>query len=118
MHSAQELRLQDKLALLVFLRRLVRLVVLPANRMLALAALDVTHHVSACRHVALHRFFLDDVDHSGEEICFAVLAAEVLDALAQLGNAGLARQPSGKARHRSGPGRASEAGRDKESDLQ
>lgn len=79
--STQELGLQDELALLVLLTRLVRLIVLPADRLLALAAGDVAHNVAARRHVALAGLAHFDVDDGVEEEGFAVLAAEVLDFL-------------------------------------
>lgn len=77
-NRAQQFGLQDVLPLLVLLRRLVRLVVLPAHRLLALTAADIPHHVAAGRHVALYGIGLRDVDDGGEEVGFTVLAAEVL----------------------------------------
>ena len=81
-HGAEQLRLEDELALLVLLARLVRLVVFPADRLLALPAVDVTHDVAARRHVAFAGIGLGDVDDAVEEVCFSMLAAEVLDELA------------------------------------
>ncbi len=78
MHSAQELRLQYIHSFFVFLRLLVRLVVLPADCLLALLAADVANDMSARCHAALGRFGLVDVDDRFEEIGFAMLAAEVL----------------------------------------
>lgn len=75
---AKPLRLEDELALLVLLARLVRLVVLPPDRLLALPARNVPHNVPPRRHVALARLARVDVDHRVEEVCLAVLAAEVL----------------------------------------
>lgn len=75
---AQQLRLQDELALLVLLTRFVRLVVLPPHCLLALLADDVAHLVPARCHVPLHGFGLRGVDDGVEEEGFAVLAAEVL----------------------------------------
>ena len=77
-HSGQELRLQDELALLVLLRSLVRLVILPPHRLFALSAVDIPYEVPPRRHVALHGFCLGDVYDGGEEVGFAVLAAEGL----------------------------------------
>jgi hypothetical protein len=76
----QELRLKDELALLVLLARLVRLVVLPADRLVALLARYVAHDVAPRRHVALAGLPLLDVDDAVEEVRFAMLAAEVLGA--------------------------------------
>jgi hypothetical protein len=76
--GAEQLRLQDELSFLVLLARLVGLVVLPADRLLALAALDVAHYVTARGHVALVRVGLGDVDDAVEQVRLAVLAAEVL----------------------------------------
>lgn len=77
-NRAQQLGFQDILALLVLLRVLVRLVVFPADGFFALPAVDVTYHVLAGRHLALHGFGLRDVDDGVEEVGFSVLAAEVL----------------------------------------
>lgn len=77
-HRAEQLGLEYELAFLVLLARLVRLVVLPAHRLLALPAHDVAHNVPARRHVALRGVGLRDVHDAAEEVGFAVLAAEVL----------------------------------------
>jgi hypothetical protein len=74
---AEQLVFENKLAFLVLLAALVRLVVLPPHRLFALSTLDVSHDVSARRHVALARLASLDVYDCVEEICFAVLAAEV-----------------------------------------
>lgn len=58
----QELGLEDELALLVLLGSLVGLVVLPAHRLLALAAGDVADDVAAGGHVALRGLASVDVD--------------------------------------------------------
>lgn len=76
--GAQEFSLEDELALLVLLAALVGLVVLPADRLLALAARDVAHDVAARGHVALAGLARLDVDDGVEEEGLAVLAAEVL----------------------------------------
>jgi len=78
-HHTQKLLFEDKLALLVFLTALVCLIVLPSYRFLALSASNIAHDVSTGRHAALYSFALCDVDDSVEEVCFPVLASEVLD---------------------------------------
>lgn len=78
-HHTEELLFQDKFALLVLLAALVCLVVLPSYRFLALSAGDITHNVSAGCHAAFNSFTLCDVDDIIEEVCFAMLASEVLD---------------------------------------
>lgn len=75
---AEQLGLEDELALLVLLAVLVRLVVLPADRLLALLAGNVAHDVAARRHVTLARLAGVDVDHVVEEIRLTMLTAEVL----------------------------------------
>lgn len=75
---AEQLGLEDELALLVFLARLVGLVVLPADRLLALLAGDVADDVAPRRHAALRRLARVDVDDRVEQVSFAVLTAEVL----------------------------------------
>lgn len=74
----QQLGLEDELALLVLLARLVGAVVLPAHRLLALLARDVPHDMPASRHAALRRLARVHVDDRVEEVGLAVLAAEVL----------------------------------------
>lgn len=74
----QQLSLQDELALLILLRRLVRAVVLPPDGSLTLPAADIAHDVATRRHVALVGLAQLDVDDDVEEVGFAVLAAEVL----------------------------------------
>ncbi len=75
---AQQLGLEDELALLVLLGALERLIVLPPHRLLALAAHDVADNVAARRHVALARLARVDVDHRIEEVRLAMLSSEVL----------------------------------------
>jgi len=70
--------LEDELPLLVFFAALVGLVVLPADDILALSALDVAHNVATRRHVALARLPRFDIDNCVEEVGLAVLAAEIL----------------------------------------
>lgn len=77
-HGAQQLRLEDELALFVLLRRLVRAVVLPANNLVALPAGNVAHNVSAGRHAAVAGLAEVDVDDLAEQKGLAMLAAEVL----------------------------------------
>ena len=75
---AQKLRLKDEFPLLVLLRTLIRLIVLPSHRLLALPTMDIAHDVAARRHVTLAGLAFGDVDDGVEEVGFAVLAAEVL----------------------------------------
>ena len=77
-HDAQQLGLEDELALLVLFRRLVGLVVLPPDRLAAATAHNVTHNVPARRHIALAGIAGIDIDHGVEQVRFAVLASEVL----------------------------------------
>ena len=77
-HRTQQLRLQYEFAFLVLLRRLVRLVVLPPHRLLALPAHYIPHDVPTRRHVAFAGVRLRNVHDGVEEVGFAVLAAEVL----------------------------------------
>ena len=77
-HRTQQLRLQYEFAFLVLLRRLVRLVVLPPHRLLALPAHYIPHNVPTRRHVAFAGVRLRNVHDGVEEVGFAVLAAEVL----------------------------------------
>jgi hypothetical protein len=77
-NRTQQLRLQDEFPLLVLLARLIRLVILPPNRLPALPTHDVPHDVTAGCHVAFCSFAQGDVDDGVEEEGFAVLAAEVL----------------------------------------
>jgi len=77
-HGTKQLGLENVIPLLVFLRALIRLVVLPPHRLLALPAVDVADDVSARRHVSLDGFGLGDVDDGVEEVGFTVLASEVL----------------------------------------
>lgn len=77
-HRAQQLCLENELALLVLLAGLIGLVVLPADRLLTLATVDVADNVAAGGHVALVGLRLGDVDDAVEQVRLAVLAAEVL----------------------------------------
>lgn len=63
---AQQLSLENKLALLVLLGALIRLVVFPAYRLLALLTIDITHDVSPRRHGPLRGFALFYVYHAVE----------------------------------------------------
>ena len=77
-NRAQQLGLEDVLALLVLLRRLKRLVVLPADRPFTLPAVDIVHDMPARRHAALYCLGLGYVDNCVEEEGFPMLTAEVL----------------------------------------
>lgn len=77
-HLAEQLLLQDELALLVFFGALEGLVILPPDDFFALPTGDVAHGVFASGHIAITRVGGLDVDDAVEEIGFAVLAAEVL----------------------------------------
>lgn len=79
-NGTQQLSLQYVFALLVLFRRFKSLVVLPAYRLLALPAVDVTHHVPARRHVAFNGLGLRNIHHGVEKVGFAVLTAEILRA--------------------------------------
>lgn len=76
--GAQKLFLQDELALFVLFAGFIGLVVLPANSLLALAAVDVAYYVTSRGHVALVGVRLGDVDDGIEEVRLAVLTTEVL----------------------------------------
>ena len=77
-NDTEQFLLEDEFALLVFLTALVCLVVLPSYRFLALSARDVAHNMSSGCHAALYSFALRDVDNFIEEVCFPVLASEIL----------------------------------------
>ena len=77
-YHAEQLRLQDELALLVFLTLLVGLVIFPADGLLAAPTDDVADDVTSSRHIPLDCFRCRDVDHVVEEVRFAMLATEVL----------------------------------------
>ncbi|KAJ3579252.1 hypothetical protein NPX13_g1310 [Xylaria arbuscula] len=72
------LELEDKFPLLVFLVVLERLVVLPADRLLALAAGDVAHNVTPRGHATLRGLTGFDIDDRVEQVSLTMLAAEVL----------------------------------------
>ncbi len=74
----EQLGLKNKLALLVFLRVLIGLVVFPAHRLFALAAGNIADDVSTRRHVSLARLARIDVDNAMEEVGLAMLAPKVL----------------------------------------
>lgn len=77
-HIAEQLGFQDVLALLVFLRVLVCLVVFPTNSLLALLATDISNNMSACCHIPVPCLARHDVDYVVEEKRFAMLASEIL----------------------------------------
>ena len=79
-HHAQQLLLQNELALLVLLRALVGLVVLPPDHLFTLPAGDVSHGVSAGSHVAVAGLRSLGIHHAVEKEGFAMLATEVLRA--------------------------------------
>jgi hypothetical protein len=79
-HLTQQLLLQNILILLILLRALIRTIVLPAHHLATLATRNITHYMTAGRHVALACFSLLDIDDFVEEVGFAVLAAEILRA--------------------------------------
>ena len=80
-HNAKQLLFQNKLSFLVLLRCLVCLVVLPSYGFFALAALDIADNVAACCHASFHGVKGCDVYHRVEEVCFAMLASEVLEGM-------------------------------------
>jgi hypothetical protein len=73
----KQLTLKNEFPLLVLLTGLVRLIVLPPNTLIALLAMDISHHVSTRSHIPLRGFTRPRIDHRAEEICFSMLAAEV-----------------------------------------
>jgi hypothetical protein len=77
-YCAEQLCLEDEFALFVLLTGFIGLVILPAYCLFALPAVNVAYDVSASRHVALVRIGLGDVDDAVKQVCFAVLAAEIL----------------------------------------
>jgi len=74
---AEQLGLEDELALLVLFAGFVGLVVLPTDCFVALTASDVADNVPACRHVTFARLASRHVHDTVEQIRLAVLAAEV-----------------------------------------
>jgi len=76
-HIAEQLGLQDVLSFLIFLARLKRLIILPAYRLVTLSARNISHDVSAGRHVPLTGIAGRDVDDVVKEVCFAMLAPEI-----------------------------------------
>lgn len=77
-HNAEQLLFQDELSFLVLLRGLVCLVVLPPYGFFALTALNIADNVASCGHASFHGVKGCDVHHRVEEVCFAMLASEVL----------------------------------------
>lgn len=74
----QQLCLQNKLPLLILFGLLIGLIILPSDNLLALFTRDIAHNVAARCHVPLHGLGLLDVYDRVEEVCFSVLAAEIL----------------------------------------
>lgn len=77
-HLAEQLCLQYEFALLVLLARLICLVVLPANRLLALLAEYIAYDVSPRCHVAFSSISRSDVHHIVKQVRLAMLTSEVL----------------------------------------
>jgi hypothetical protein len=77
-HIAKQLSLQDVLSFFVLLARLKCLIILPAYRLVALSAGNISHYVSARGHIPLTGIARRDVDDIVEEVCFAMLATEIL----------------------------------------
>jgi hypothetical protein len=75
---AKKLGFKNKLAFLVLLSCLIRLVVFPANRFFALLTGDIPNDVSAGSHIPLAGLARIDVDDTVEEVGFAMLATKVL----------------------------------------
>lgn len=78
-HHAQQFFFQYKFPLFILLTGLVCFVILPAHRLLALPAVNITDNMPSGGHATLHRFRRGNVDDIAEEVCFAMLAAEILD---------------------------------------
>lgn len=77
-HGAEQLCFQDELPFLVLLAGLISLVVFPAYGFLTLSAVNVAYDVTTGGHVALVRLRFGDVNNAVEQVCLAVLTAEVL----------------------------------------
>jgi len=75
--DTEQFGLKNELALLVFLTRLEGLIVLPAHRLFALLAEDVSYHMSTCCHIAFTGLARGYVHDAVKKICFAMLATEV-----------------------------------------
>jgi len=65
-HCAKQFTFQYELALLVLLCGFIGLVVLPAHRLVALFAFDVSNDMPTCRHIAFHCLGLFDVHYRRE----------------------------------------------------
>jgi len=76
-HLAKQLCLQNVFPFLVLLSRLKCFVVLPAHRLVAFLALNVSYNVSASGHVAFSWFAFFNVDDIVKKVGFAVLPSEV-----------------------------------------
>jgi hypothetical protein len=72
----EQIPLENVLALLVFLRRFVGLVVFPPKRRPALDAIDVSDGVIASRHGTVIWLSFDDIDNSVEKVGPPVLPIE------------------------------------------
>jgi hypothetical protein len=76
--DAKQFCLQDELSFLILLAGLVRSVIFPADRFLALAARDISDDMLAGRHRSLVGFSSDIVHNVVEQVSFAMLSAKVL----------------------------------------
>lgn len=72
----KQITFKDVFAFFVLLGRLIGFVVFPSETSAALAAIDVSHGVCACRHGAIVRLALNNIDNAVKEISPAVLAVE------------------------------------------
>jgi len=77
-HIAKQLGLQDVLSFLVLLARLKCLIILPAYRLVALSAGNISHDMSACCHIPLASIARRNVDDVVEKIRLPMLAPEIL----------------------------------------
>lgn len=77
-HDTEQLGFQNELALLILLARLKGLVILPADRLFALFAEYIPHHMPTCRHIAFPGLARRYIHDTVEEVRFAMLATEIL----------------------------------------
>lgn len=77
-HIAKQLGLQNVLSFFVLLARLKCLIILPAYRLVALSAGNISHDVSACCHIPLASIARRNVDDVVEKIRLPMLAPEIL----------------------------------------
>lgn len=89
--DAKQFCLQDELSFLILLAGLVRSVIFPADRFLALAARDISDDMLAGRHRSLVGFSSDIVHNVVEQVSFAMLSAKVpTDDIVMVGKVNLA----------------------------